>query len=878
MKTKSVSNKGAVSSWRVWLCILVPTLAVLTYFFFESFRPGHALFANDGPIGVSKSRAYEMPGGFIGIWLDGYWFGGDSGSFPPNFYGFMRYLFGPVGYVNFSVPVSLLVLGLCAGLFFRTIGCSTAVCSLGALAAALNTNFFSNACWGLPSRATGLGMAFLALAALHSSLKGHAVIKTILAGLAIGMSISESGDNGALFAMFIAAHAFFLRLIATPDAMPMRALKGMGQVALMAVCAALLTAQTLQIFVNTSIKGMVVSQTEGMSPEAKWNWATQWSLPKKEMLRVIIPGLFGYRMDTPEGGNYWGGVGQEPSWPETKQGFPRHSGAGEYAGILVVLIAAWGVFQSARRNDSVFSPMERKLILFWLGALIVAAMLSWGRHGPFYYWIYKLPFFSTIRNPMKFMHPGHLCILVLFGYGLQGIWRSYLSGTAPKTRTFEKKWMLGSLAAVGVSFIGLLVYSSYSDQVAKYLTTAGFDDLAFAKKMAQFSVQEVLLSVVFLAISVVTVLLIQNGTFAGPRAKWAAVLLGAVLVVDLGRADKPWIKYFNYQEKYVSNPVLDILANKPWERRVAMAMSMSVNQRQFEAMQQAYRFTGAWSTLQQIYQGEWMQHQFPFYDIHMLESPQEPRLPADKQAYLSTLNGHLARLYELTSTRYVLGLGGNFADALNTVFDPAQRRFRPLTAFEYVRVGAEGVGTQLNPAGNFSVVEFTGALPRVKLYNQWEVNTNGPATLARLVDPGFNPQTTVLIGDEIAPPPAANANVTGTNVAEFISNRPKHVEVRTASAAPGLLLFNDKIDAGWKVWVDQKPAQLVRANFLARGVLVPAGEHQVTFRFQPRTFFWWGFWIIVVGFALLAFLIVDRWRSGSRPAPVIEPGTAKKAP
>ena len=422
--------------------------------------------------------------------------------------------------------------------------------------------------------------------------------------------------------------------------------------------------------------------------------------------------------------------------------------------------------------------------------------------------------------------------------------------------------MLGSLAAVAVGFLGLLVYSSYSDQVAKYLTTAGFDDLGFAKKMAQFSVQEVLFSVVFLAISVVTVLLIQNGTFTGPRARWAAVLLGAVLVVDLGRADKPWIKYLNYQEKYASNPVLEILANKPWERRTTMAMSMGVNQAQFEAMQRAYRFTGAWKTLQEIYFGEWLQHQFPFYDIHILEVPQEPRVPADKQAYLSAMNGHLARFYELAGARYVLGLGGNFADALNTVFDPAQRRFRPLNAFEYVRVGAEGVGTQLTPAGNFSVLEFTGALPRVKLYNQWEVNTNGQATLARLIDPGFNPQTTVLLGDELAPPAAA-APATGTNVAEFISNRPKHVEVRTASAAPGVLLFNDKFDPGWKAWVDGQPVNILRANFFCRAVPVPAGEHQVTMRFQPSTFFWWGFWILVVGFALIAFLVVDRLRHGS---------------
>ena len=61
-----------------------------------------------------------------------------------------------------------------------------------------------------------------------------------------------------------------------------------------------------------------------------------------ETLRVIVPGLYGYRLDTPNGGNYWGKVGQDPAYETTKQGFPRHSGAGEYAGVLVVQVVPGG--------------------------------------------------------------------------------------------------------------------------------------------------------------------------------------------------------------------------------------------------------------------------------------------------------------------------------------------------------------------------------------------------------------------------------------------------------------------------------------------------------------------------------------------------------
>ena len=57
--------------------------------------------------------------------------------------------------------------------------------------------------------------------------------------------------------------------------------------------------------------------------ERQWTFLTQWSLPKMETLRIVIPGLYGYRLDTPrpydgnklrslDGGNYWGSMGQDP--------------------------------------------------------------------------------------------------------------------------------------------------------------------------------------------------------------------------------------------------------------------------------------------------------------------------------------------------------------------------------------------------------------------------------------------------------------------------------------------------------------------------------------------------------------------------------------
>jgi len=41
---------------------------------------------------------------------------------------------------------------------------------------------------------------------------------------------------------------------------------------------------------------------------------------------------------------------------------------------------------------------------------------------------------------------------------------------------------------------------------------------------------------------------------------------------------------------------------------------------------------------------------------------------------------------------------------------------------------------------------------------------------------------------------------------------------------------------GWSVTIDGSPARLYQTNYVLRGVVVPAGEHVITFQFWPGTF------------------------------------------
>lgn len=61
----------------------------------------------------------------------------------------------------------------------------------------------------------------------------------------------------------------------------------------------------------------------------------------------------------------------------------------------------------------------------------------------------------------------------------------------------------------------------------------------------------------------------------------------------------------------------------------------------------------------------------------------------------------------------------------------------------------------------------------------------------------------------------------------------EEVVVRTQGDQGGVLVLSDAFYPGWQAEVDGQPAPICPANVLFRGVPLPAGEHQVVFRYQP---------------------------------------------
>ena len=735
----------------------------------------------------------------------------------------------------------MLFFGCCAWFFFRQLQFSAMAGTLAGIAAGLNMHFFSNGCWGLGTWTVSCGMVFVALGILASPRIRPLWVKGVLAGLSVGMVVMEGFDVGAIFSAFMSASSWrFCSSQANPYACRLKILQTVGIGSSFVVICAFLISQPAQFTLWLALKFQEPKQPISNKKDSldSWNFAVQWSIPKLETLRVIIPGIFGYRMadhitSSDKSSAYWGSVAADPLIEELESSDPkiraaaaaspqlrlpayvqtimagddlktrqlivdqvkasdptlRHTGNGEFAGVLVCLLAAFGFASAVRKTDSPFSAVERRIAWFWAGAALFSLLAAWGQHGFVFRFIYHLPFFSNIRSPMKFMHPLTLSLIILCGFGVEAMHRGYLELAANRAKTpprrwldwiktvsaFEKRWIIGTAAVLVLSLTAFLILSGSKADITSYLEHNGFDaahgfEPGLTSKIAAFSVGEAGLFIIYFALSAGMVISILRGMWAGKKATLAWIFLGAIMICDLFRADVPWVRYYDYQKIYSMNPVVDFLRHEPWEHRVMSRIS---------PLSSSYDIVpdGNWGHLCHW----WLENDYPYNDIQSLEVDQAPRMPVLDQTYMANFAfrstndltpaayqwasthppennpfwnwvlqaGPAARLWRLTNTRYIYA-DARFADVLNQVVEPPGS-FRTVMRTEMVakpdvaQVHDFGeITVQTNAQGPMALIEFTDALPRVSLYSNWRTEDD-PTALITLSSREFDPHKTVLL-------------------------------------------------------------------------------------------------------------------------------------
>ena len=154
----------------------------------------------------------------------------------------------------------------------------------------------------------------------------------------------------------------------------------------------------------------------------------------------------------------------------------------------------------------------------------------------------------------------------------------------------------------------------------------------------------------------------------------------------------------------------------------------------------------------------------------------------------------------------------------------------PLDEFTEGERGLTLVGQQ----GVAWVYERARPLAMARLVYAAEVIADPAAAVARVHQADFDPATTAILsadaGCALGPAPAE------PGAAEVIAHEPTYWAIHTTAAAPALLVLAENAYPGWQVTIDGAPAGGLTAYTAVRAVCLPAGEHQVEWRFRPRVY------------------------------------------
>jgi len=170
------------------------------------------------------------------------------------------------------------------------------------------------------------------------------------------------------------------------------------------------------------------------------------------------------------------------------------------------------------------------------------------------------------------------------------------------------------------------------------------------------------------------------------------------------------------------------------------------------------------------------------------------------------------------------------------------------------------LGVALDPdplhAGGMILYRNASALPRARLTDAWRPAAGTPEEfLERLRRDG--PPADGAVELDRRPDPLPQAGIEALPPVRYLEDGLDAVTLSVSTPRPALLVLADLNLPGWRVAVDGRPAELLRADHLLRAVALDAGDHEVRFAYRDPA--------VLVGFRLsllgliLALVLLMPW-------------------
>lgn len=446
----------------------------------------------------------------------------------------------------------------------------------------------------------------------------------------------------------------------------------------------------------------------------------------------------------------------------------------EYCGAVPLLMALAAVIMIRSRKTWFFGGLAFFAVIYGLAG-----------DTPFFYLFYHLiPNVKSTRAWSMIIFLFSFSIALLAAFGLDFIIEKSRQLKDQQRRLF----MLALFGLPGLVFLGALFFAAFPESAAGLYKSIFYGNIQPQKDMILKShlggiTAGFWKTFLFLIIPAAVVWLYSRRQ-AGVLILWIVI---AAALVDAGRFDLKFIHTYDQDASFARMPLVDYFRSIPGKFRV-----LDITDRDFPT------------------------NYLPRWGIEEMTSyhGSQPRWYHSLLGGMRMSNMFNINLMNMTNTRYLLLSQGS--------------RIR---------------GEQLTVAGfsevkrwqNLQVHENLSANERAYLVHDWIVEPDEEKLQIIILSQGFDPKKQVgLFADPgIIPTADTVGKATDSVIIEEYENG--YISIRTRSNTDGILVLADNWYPAWKGFVDGTEVEVFRANAAFRGVVVPAGEHNVEFRFISKT-------------------------------------------
>ncbi len=203
-------------------------------------------------------------------------------------------------------------------------------------------------------------------------------------------------------------------------------------------------------------------------------------------------------------------------------------------------------------------------------------------------------------------------------------------------------------------------------------------------------------------------------------------------------------------------------------------------------------------------------------------------------------DGHY-RVYDAAANAFNSGRASYYHNALGGYHAAKPGRMQDLFEF-YISQGNIGILNMMNVRYIITQTKNGGPVAQRNPYangDAWFVENVLPAENAneeiQLLD-SLDTKKTAVINKEFLPKiPSQKIERDSTATIELFSYQPNHLVYEASTKSPQLAVFSEVYyPKGWNAYINGKPAEYFRANYVLRAMVIPAGNNKIEFKFEPK--------------------------------------------